>query len=537
MRNRTDVKAIIHEILTVIFFGICIAACVHFPNAGNSFLQAVVFRTLVLSFGILMLLQLKLSEILKIYNLVYLIAGYIVLHFAYIKHWIADTCDYKFASVIRLGKASALVWGIVVIAVIRRILKGIKEEEMDFFAGLPYEWIVFAVLITLFNPGYTNALFFPICFGCAFFIMREEEERKLMIRSFMRAQVIVLILFSIFSLLFRPYDADERYMGYFNNSNSAGEFFACSYAVILVLCWKLAGKKNKEKADKIKAVLSLLLLCWNGVLVFYNYTRTVIVGLLLSLAVFVVFCVIRKGGRKLIRYGLMYLLLQLLLLYPGYLALRYIPAYVNRPKLLYAENLIESKVVRGDPVDSEKYTSLQEFFTLALGKMGIYVKFDVPERQEQTEAVVVDKDRDVTNGRKEIWAAFIGRLSFLGHYPGHIYLENADGEETLVYHAHNSYLQIFYQYGFLTFLSFAVMILLSFIRSAAGYLKSVKGRNRYMLPLLMSGLIAFAMMTEWIWHPAYSICFAYMTVYAYLVNEDRKEKHKREKEGEDYGTL
>ena len=131
---------------------------------------------------------------------------------------------------------------------------------------------------------------------------------------------------------------------------------------------------------------------------------------------------IRRGGRKLVRYGLIYLLLQLLLLYPGYLALRYIPAFVGRPKLLYAENLIENKVVRGDPVDSDKYISLQEFFTLALGKMGIYVKFDVPERQDQTEAVVVDKDRDVTNGRKEIWAAFAGKLSFAGHYPGHIYL-------------------------------------------------------------------------------------------------------------------
>lgn len=527
MLKNSEVISKVQEILTLIFFTVCIAACVHFSNAGNSFLQAVVFRTLVLSFGILLLLQLKLTEILKIYNLLYLIVCFVFMHFAYLNHWIADTCDYKFASVIRLAKISAMVWGVVIIAVIRRILAGIKEEVIGGWRKLPFEWLAFAIFISLFNPGYTNALFFPICFSCAFYLMRGYDERKRMFTGFVRAQVIVLVLFSAFSLLFRPYDADERYMGYFNNSNSAGEFFACSFAVLFVMTWKLAIRKNKEKADMVKTVLSALLLCWNGVLVFYNYTRTVIVGLFAALVVFAILCVIRKGGRKLLKYGLIYLLLQILLLYPGYLMLRYIPAYVGRPKLLYAENLIENKVVSGDPVDSEKYISIQEFFTLALGKMGIYVKFDVPEREEQTEAVVIDTDRDVTNGRKEIWAAFAGKLSFSGHYPGHIYLDNGKGEETLVYHAHNSYLQIFYQYGFLTFLSFVIMIAGSFIRSGLAYLKSKKKRNRFLLPLIMSGLIMMSMMTEWIWHPAYSICFAYMITYGYLMNE----------KGEDYGTL
>ena len=118
-------------------------------------------------------------------------------------------------------------------------------------------------------------------------------------------------------------------------------------------------------------------------------------------------------------------------------------------------------------------------------------------------------------------------LDIAGHYPGHIYLDNGKGEETLVYHAHNSYLQIFYQYGFLTFLSFVIMIAGSFIRSALAYYKSKKKRNRFLLPLIMSGLIMMSMMTEWIWHPAYSICFAYMITYGYLMNE----------KGEDYGTL
>ncbi len=527
MINRDDVIYRIREILTVVFFGICIASCVHFSNAGNSFLQAVVFRTLVLSFGILMLLQLKSSEIFRLHNLIYCIVCFIFLHFAYLHHWIADTCDYKFASVIRLGKAAALVWGVVIIALILRLMKLIKEEGTEVFKRLPFEWLFFALFITLFNPGYTNALLFPICFSCAFFIMQNDDDRKLMMRSFVRAEIAVLLLFSAFSLLFRPYDTDERYMGYFNNSNSAGEYFAACYVVILAAAWRLAaGKKNKEK--KIKLGLMTVLLCWNGILVFYNYTRTVILGLLIALTLFIVFCVIRKGGKKLLRYGLIYLLLQLILLYPGFLALRYIPAYINRPKLLYAENLIENKVVRGDPVDSEKYTELREFLTLALGKWGIYVKFDVPEREEQQEAVVVDTDRDVTNGRKEIWAAFAGRLSFFGHYPGHIYLENGDGEETLVYHAHNSYLQIFYQYGFLTFLSFLAVMASAFFRSAKGYLKSAKNKNRYVLPLIISVLTGMAMMTEWIWHPAYSLCFAFMIIYGYLINE---------KEGISDGTL
>jgi hypothetical protein len=65
-------------------------------------------------------------------------------------------------------------------------------------------------------------------------------------------------------------------------------------------------------------------------------------------------------------------------------------------------------------------------------------------------------------------------------------------------------------------------------RSAKGYHKSAKNKNRYVLPLIISVLTGMAMMTEWIWHPAYSLCFAFMIIYGYLINE---------KEGISDGTL
>ncbi len=522
--NKENVIEKIRAFVTFAAFAFCAALTVHFHNAGNSYLQAVSFRGFVLSFGVALLMQLEIKEVFNLWNLVYLPCCYVFMHFAYKNQWIADVCEYKFVSVIRLAKLIALVWGIVCIALTLRLLKRIKEKGVPRIKDIPLWWLLFAACITVFNPGYTNALFYPICLSCAFYIMKDEDARVRMYRGFMQGQIVILILFSVFSLVYRPYDADERYRGYFSNSNAAGEYLAVCFLVMFVLVWKTLFFEKKK--SRIRLVFYTALLLWSGVLVFFNYTRTVIAGLLCAVFFFLLLTFIRKEGKKLIKPLLIYLLLQLLVLYPGYLCLRYIPAYICRPRMLYGEQINESKIVAGDPVDSDKYISLQEFLTLAFGKWGIYVKFDVPEREEQTEAVVVDTERDVTNGRTEIWAAFIQRLEFAGHYPGHIYLKEKDGEDKLIYHAHNSYLQVFYQYGALTEIAFVLMVIFSVCVPSYAYLKKRESSAEQAAYIMMSVLMAVAMMTEWLWHPAYSMCFAYMFIYGMQINDKKRKKVK-----------
>ena len=173
-------------------------------------------------------------------------------------------------------------------------------------------------------------------------------------------------------------------------------------------------------------------------------------------------------------------------------------------------------------MDSPKYTSITEFLRLALGKWGIMVDFGHGEGhiEGQDKKVEIDTERDVTNGRTEIWAAYISRIGFLGHEKGHI--ETEDGN--IIYHAHNSYLQMTYQYGILTGLAYAVMVVGSFVYAVWKYRKRRSYRKILEFPLLMSAVYMVAMMTEWLCHPAYVICFTFLYSYGLLMYLNGKEK-------------
>jgi hypothetical protein len=337
-------------------------------------------------------------------------------------------------------------------------------------------------------------------------VVHKEGRSRQFLDVFLDAGLLSLLYVSGQCLLHRPYDT-ERYLTYFSNSNMAGGYLACISAIMAGRIARARKKKDRSKRV-IALVVNYVFFIWTGVLIVYNYTRTTILGLLF--AYFVLFVLRMLTEKKKKKVVLQYLLaagLLLLAVYPGYLAIRYIPAYVDNPTALYAEYKPERRIIRGDPVDSPKYTSITEYLRLALGKWGIMVDFGHGEGgiSGQNEKVEIDTERDVTNGRKEIWAAYLSRLSFKGHNPGHI--ETEDG--SIIYHAHNSYLQMIYQYGLFAGLAYALLVVGAFATAVWTYWKRRSLRKVMVFPLLMSAVYMLAMMTEWLCHPAYVICFSF----------------------------
>lgn len=508
-----------------LYFAIC--SGINFMNAGDTYGQAVAFRKFCVAFGAAVLAGLPVSAVLTVWSGIWLPLCYGISHVAYAKHWIPDLCNYEFVDVIRLGKLVILIWGLVIIAIFRHLLMHTDRLQPKFRRSAPlFTWIVFlvfAVLMTVFNPGYSYAGFFVFGYGAFYYMLsvaREERRIRVFGDAILDAVFLSLLYVSWQCLLHRPYDT-ERYLTYFSNSNNAGGYLAC---VSAAMAGRIVRARKCESRWRSPAlVLNYIAFVWTGVLILYNYTRTTILGLLFAYLVWFVLQMLTERRKKkvLLRYGLAALLL-LLAAYPGYLLIRYVPAWADNPTALYAEYNPERRIIKGDPADSPKYTSLTEYLRLALGKWGIMVDFGHGEGgiTEQEKTVEIDTERDVTNGRTEIWAAYSSRIGFFGHEKGHIEID--DGK--VIYHAHNSYLQMIYQYGILTGLAYAVLVIGAFVTGVVTYWKRRSLRKRLVFPLLMSAAYMTAMMTEWLCHPAYVICFSFLYACGILMFPQKKEE-------------
>ncbi|MBR1472474.1 MAG: hypothetical protein IJ600_12650 [Lachnospiraceae bacterium] len=498
-----------------LYFAVC--AGISFMNAGDNYGQAVAFRRFCVAFGLMVLAAMPVKMWLTVWSGLYVPACYVFCHFAYEKHWIPDVCNYQFVDVIRLGKMVILIWGWILIAILRDMIKHgsrvkrlVKAEWRRPGKVLLLFYLAFAVLITVTNPGYFYGGFFAVGYGSLYYVLAvgyKEGRAKQFLYAFYDAVLLSLLYVTWQCLWHRPYDT-ERYLTYFSNSNMAGGYLACVSVVMAARLQRARGYADRRQ--RIAAlILNYICFIWTGVLIVFNDTRTTILGLLFAYFTLFVLRLLteKKKIAVVLRYAFAALLL-LLAVYPGYLAIRYLPAYADDPVALYAEYQPERRIIKGDPVDSPKYTTITEFLRLALGKWGIMVDFGHGEGgiEEQDQTVMIDPERDVTNGRKEIWAAYLSRMSVKGHHPGHI--ETEDG--SLIYHAHNSYFQMSYQYGLLTGIAFALLVLGAYVCSVVLYLKKSGMRRRLVFPLLMSAVYMLAMMTEWLCHPAYVICFSFM---------------------------
>ncbi len=558
MRTRLKQWKTWQALLSFALLFVMIHMGVRFMNAGHSYEQAVPFRIFCSCFAGLILVNMEPRYYLTWFSLAWIPVCYLLTHFGYERHLIPDVCNYQFTDVIRLGKLVVLIWGWMLIALLLKIVKeGIFARSLMMMAivgffeillkkpllrimlkiqtlkehllgALATLWILYVVVLTIFNPGYYYVIIFTLGFSAFFIICSAEKTRRRILACYLAAMVLSFIFISYKSLRHRPYDT-ERYLLYFANENMAGMYLG-SVAVTMAALLDAAWRMHKGSLRKITLIVLHVLTGWLGVLMLYNYTRTYLTGLLLTLFVFFVIRMIRDKERRksvVLHFALPFLTTAVMVI-PGYYLIRYVPAYFNQPTYFATEYDNPTRVHPGDPVDSPKYTTLSRYLTLSLGKWGISVHLDEdynPVEEGDDGAVSIETDRDVSNGRTYIWGLFLSRMTFAGHYPGHIIVD----DDWLIYHAHNTYLQNMYQYGIPAGILFVLLIVISYLASVAGMWGHGKKTAAEVFPLLALGLMGFGMLTEWSGHPVYPFGMLLMFSLCCLI-------HNREQdEGDQYG--
>jgi hypothetical protein len=220
-------------------------------------------------------------------------------------------------------------------------------------------------------------------------------------------------------------------------------------------------------------------------------------------------------------------------------AVRMIPALINDPVIYDLEYHDEDWVIDiGEPIYSDNYMTVERFFTVLLGRFiteeetkeaSIYIQDESllaftgqniinmsnVSFEDEDEPDDTKEQNDISNGRFKIFLDYIKATEFKGH-PSMGPIEKDDVEYS---HAHNSYLQVFYNFGIIAGIVFLMICAVSLWRSVDIVVKQGRKYSIYFVPfaLIVSfGLISF---TEWVFHPCIPIGFCFLLMQAVLIKD------------------
>jgi hypothetical protein len=122
---------------------------------------------------------------------------------------------------------------------------------------------------------------------------------------------------------------------------------------------------------------------------------------------------------------------------------------------------------------------------------------------------------DVSNGRFKVFADYIKAISLKGH-PSMGPIEKGDEEYS---HAHNSYLQIFYNFGIIAGVVFLAICVMSLWKSADIVIQHGRKYSIYFVPFALIVAFCLISLTEWAFHPCIPAGFCFLLMQAILIKD------------------
>ena len=137
--------------------------------------------------------------------------------------------------------------------------------------------------------------------------------------------------------------------------------------------------------------------------------------------------------------------------------------------------------------------------------------------------------QDYSNGRTDIWRAYIAQLNMTGHDDMNAVLE--DG--SLAIHAHNTFLQTAYDHGIPVGVYFVLLMVLTFVRAALYYIRDKEREGTgSLIPLAVVTGFTMAGMVEWVFHLSNPLTAILFFAIAPLLISDKGGKDITEKRTE-----
>lgn len=440
----------------------------------------------------------------------------------------------------------AVCFGILFLAFARRLWGSPagKAKEETGYRRLSKSYMAlllgFFVLILLFRNtrGWPFTVAVPFTF--LYLLGLSETEWQKLLREFLNGVLWSFGVILTFSLLFRPYQKYfcPRYPLAFYSVATCSLYLA---VVFLAAFWRLLEcfalrKKGKELFFPLLVIGTVF--CYTVMTV--SRTAFLAIGAGAAVSVLCMACSQFKGRLTVLLCACGTAVVSALVLFPViFTATRSIPAFVGHPYIMGGEFWEGETITSEDPVDSEKYMDIERFRTLTVDKLfrsfagegeadsGVSLQLEAVIRPGFKTASISpvllvahgvtpdtwynESEGSASNGRVEIFLAYLERLNLTGHEA-----MGVDTEEMSYAHAHNTFLQTAYDHGLVTGIYFLILGAVSVIRAIL-YCVRKKNDMYAAIPVMMITAFGMASLTEWTFHPSILLGFTLLLVQGPLL--------------------
>lgn len=524
---------------------VCSFACIclmtlYYYNSASNYGHAVATRVMNSAFGIALLCMYRKEELQK--------------------KWICYVqtiafCLFALGSILKKPEGKELVLytlsGITVWVYIKLLgaLAGRirRKETCRHFSGYGCMVLLFLLLLVVLRNTRAWVFSVTIPFGCLYLYRFDKTSIDRFLRNFCYGCIMAFWLMFGSALLFRPYYSFEfiRYPGWFSSVASAGLFwmlvFGCILACILAKYDNTASvgynlKNSFFEFVTLGAVSSYLIM---------GMARTALLGTaVFSMVTFLtaeLFCYHDTVKKMLTK--LLLVICPALVLFPVvYTLTRCVPALVGRPVWITRAEWFSDRIEKQEPMDSSKFMNVPQLAESLLEKLlGIDINlssmagavsgpgesytidengelvFDdnVVGYYEKDGQIYTRKDysfendatQDTSNGRLDIWRMYLSQLNLTGHDT--MIVESA-AEDMILYHAHNSYIQVAYDHGIAVGILFVLIVGCGLICAVIYYKRNCQKVKFAIYPVIVVISFMIAGMTEWVFHPSIPLGFALM---------------------------
>ncbi len=507
----------------LLFYALC-----QYVNADREYFHWVNTRWMLIFFGIALLMIQTGKELCNYMNVIWL--GISLIGSVIYCYGVEGEQELYLA---KLAAAVTVVWGLVVISTLRQVKKDFWKTIYWPFLAV---WLVFVIFmwVNRFDKVWVFVAVLP--FLSLLFLNLSAAGKSRLLKNFTNGILLSFGLVMLFCLVHRPYHYWMRY-----RYNGIFHTVACTGMYLVVVSGAVIGKlygKWRESGKLLQiAKLELFILAALVANIFLSMSRTALLTLSVNLLLVAILAAV--SYKKRIRQVFLELCLMgiaIVISFPlMYSVIRVVPAVINDPIRYELEPQDRNYMIyEGDKIDSDKYMTIGRYFTVFFGRFRteeeeardtINIESDttllayigksslpvsLPSAQEDN--YVLEQQSDVSNGRFDIYRVYLKNLTLNGH-------ETMEPEETHYGHAHNSYIQVAYDFGLIAGIAFLILCAVTLWRSVVLAYRYGKNYDIYFVPFSLIIVFGFTSLTEWAFHPCIPIGFAFLFVQILLLQK------------------
>lgn len=424
------------------------------------------------------------------------------------------------------------LWAIVILATICNLYKKQWNRMVVSYTAVV---ALFFALTWIFRYQKYWPIYMTVCFGLLYMQKREKEQMTELLRNFCQGALCSFWYVVFFCLLHRPYHNYNfaRYPLHFSSVAIAGLYLLFVFTAVILLALE-KYQRNHSLRQMWFYYLSL------GTVMSYMFISVSRTAILAATVITLLAAAGYAGtqGKGIVKRSAKWIGLLLLcfcmLLPVTYTLTRCVPAVVDDP-VLYPYEEFDNRIYKGEEKDSYRYMNFKHLLELSTGRFMVMLEGQVDhesivERAEESQGADTstavqedtnDSSTESTNGRVAIFKMYLGNLNFTGHESMVITVG-----DTIYAHAHNTFIQYFYDHGILCGIVFLLLGLFTLVRSI---LYGKKGRAQSMLamaPLLFLVSFSIAGMTEWVFQPVIPLGFGVLFMIYPLLSPINKQSQE-----------